>query len=146
MSPQDAFFLRAENNVDHMHSASVAVFEGPAPSFDETVELIRSKLHLVPRYRQTIRFVPLDLGRPLWMDDPHFNIEYHIRHTSLPRPGSDDQLRTFVGRVMSQQLDRAKPLWERHREPEPQPAQNHPAALAAREGALGGATADQCGT
>jgi WS/DGAT/MGAT family acyltransferase len=112
MSPQDAFFLRAENNVDHMHSASVAVFEGPAPSFDETVELIRSKLHLVPRYRQTIRFVPLELGRPVWVDDSHFNIEYHIRHTSLPRPGSDDQLRIFVGRVMSQQLDRAKPLWE----------------------------------
>ncbi len=112
MSPQDAFFLHVENDVDHMHSASVAVFEGPAPSFDETVELIRSKLHLVPRYRQTIRFVPLELGRPVWVDDPHFNIEYHIRHTSLPRPGSDDQLRTFVGRVMSQQLDRARPLWE----------------------------------
>ncbi len=112
LSPQDAFFLRAENETSHMHSASVAVFEGPAPSLDETVELVRSKLHRVPRYRQRARFVPLELGRPVWVDDPHFNIDYHVRHTSLPRPGSDEQLRNLVGRVMSQQLDRAKPLWE----------------------------------
>ncbi|MEE9278841.1 MAG: wax ester/triacylglycerol synthase family O-acyltransferase [Myxococcota bacterium] len=112
MSPQDAFFLRIENDTNHLHMASVVVFEGPAPSFDETVEMVASKLHLVPRYRQKVRFVPFELGRPIWTDDPHFNIEYHIRHTSLPRPGSDDQLRNLVGRVMSQQLDRAKPLWE----------------------------------
>ena len=112
MSPQDAFFLRVENETSHMHCASVAVFEGPAPSLDESVEMVRSKLHLVPRYRQRIRFVPLELGRPVWADDPHFNIDYHVRHTALPSPGSDEQLRNLVGRVMSQQLDRAKPLWE----------------------------------
>lgn len=112
MSPQDAFYLRVEDEANHMHSASVAVFAGPAPGYDETVEMVKSKLHLVPRYRRRIRFVPLELGRPVWVDDPHFNIEYHVRHTSLPRPGSDDQLCNLVGRVMSQQLDRAKPLWE----------------------------------
>ena len=112
MSPQDAFFLGAENETNHMHSASVAVFEGPAPSLDETVDMVRSKLHLVPRYRQRVRTVPLELGRPVWVDDQHFNIDYHIRPTSLPSPGSEEQLRNLVGRVMSQQLDRAKPLWE----------------------------------
>jgi len=66
----------------------------------------------VPRYRQKVRFVPLELGRPLWVDDPHFNLDYHVRYTALPAPGGDDQLRALVGRVMAQQLDRAKPLWE----------------------------------
>jgi len=112
MSPQDASFLHVENDVNHMHIASVAVFEGPAPQFDEIVHMVESKLHLVPRYRQKVRFVPLELGRPLWSDDTHFNLRYHIRHTALPDPGSDQQLRNLVGRVMSQQLDRAKPLWE----------------------------------
>jgi WS/DGAT/MGAT family acyltransferase len=112
MSPQDAVFLHVENEVSHMHIASVGIFEGPPPVYDEIVEMVNSKLHHVPRYRQRVRFVPLELGRPLWVDDPHFNIRYHIRHTSLPSPGSDEQLRNLVGRVMSQQLDRAKPLWE----------------------------------
>jgi WS/DGAT/MGAT family acyltransferase len=112
MSPQDAVFLHVENEVSHMHIASVGIFEGPAPGYDEIVKMVATKLHHVPRYRQRVRFVPLELGRPLWVDDPHFNIRYHIRHTSLPSPGSDEQLRNLVGRVMSQQLDRAKPLWE----------------------------------
>ena len=88
---------------------SVALFEGPPPSHDEVVATISAKLPLVPRYRQKVRFVPLDLGRPLWVDDPHFNIRYHIRHTALPSP-DDEALRNLVGRVMSQQLDRNKPL------------------------------------
>jgi WS/DGAT/MGAT family acyltransferase len=112
MSPQDASFLHVENDVNHMHIASVAIFEGPAPSQAEIVSMVSSKLHLVPRYRQVVRFVPLDLERPVWVDDSHFNIRYHVRHTGLPAPGGDDQLRDLVGRVMAQQLDRAKPLWE----------------------------------
>jgi WS/DGAT/MGAT family acyltransferase len=112
MSPQDASFLHVENDVNHMHIASVAVFEGPPPAYDKIVSMIESKLPLVPRYRQKVRFVPLELGRPIWLDDPHFNLRYHIRHTALPAPGSDEQLRNLVGRVMSQQLDRHKPLWE----------------------------------
>jgi WS/DGAT/MGAT family acyltransferase len=112
MSPQDALFLHVENDVNHMHIASVAIFEGPPPGYDEILSMVGSKLRLVPRYRQRVRFVPLELGRPVWTDDPHFNLRYHIRHTALPSPGSDEQLRNLVGRVMSQQLDRAKPLWE----------------------------------
>ncbi len=66
----------------------------------------------MPRYRQVVRIVPFDLGRPVWVDDPHFNIDYHVRHTALPTPGGETELRKLVGRVMSQQLDRSKPLWE----------------------------------
>ena len=66
----------------------------------------------MPRYRQKVRFVPFELGRPVWVDDLHFNIEYHLRHTALPAPGGESELRKLVGRVMAQQLDRSKPLWE----------------------------------
>ena len=112
MSALDATFLYIENECNHMHIAVVAIFEGPPPRGDEIEEMIGSKLHLVPRYRQKVRFVPFDLGRPAWIDDPHFNLHDHVRHSALPSPGSDEQLRTLVGRVMSQKLDRAKPLWE----------------------------------
>ena len=112
LSPLDASFLHIENDVSHMHIASVAIFEGPAPAYEEIVDMVASKLPLVPRYRQVVKFVPLQLGRPVWVDDPHFNLTYHVRATALASPGSEEQLRTLVGRVMSQQLDRDKPLWE----------------------------------
>jgi len=112
LSPLDASFLHIEDSVSHMHIASVAVLEGPIPPFRDVVDLVRSKLPLVPRYRQVVRFVPLDLGRPVWADDPHFDIDYHIRHTALPAPGGEGELRKLVGRVMSQPLDRTRPLWE----------------------------------
>jgi WS/DGAT/MGAT family acyltransferase len=112
MNSLDASFLYMENEFNHMHIAVVAIFEGPPPRGEEVEEMVASKLSLVPRYRQKVRFVPFDLGRPVWSDDHHFNLRYHVRHTALPSPGSDEQLRTLVGRVMSQQLDRAKPLWE----------------------------------
>jgi WS/DGAT/MGAT family acyltransferase len=112
LSPLDASFLHIEDDVSHMHIASVAIFEGPAPAHDELCAMVAAKLPLVPRYRQVVKFVPLDLGRPVWVDDPHFNLEYHVRATALASPGGDAQLRALVGRVMSQQLDRTKPLWE----------------------------------
>jgi WS/DGAT/MGAT family acyltransferase len=112
LSPLDASFLHVEDEHNHMHIASVAIFEGPPPGPGELLEMVRSKLHLVPRYRQKVRFVPLQMGRPVWVDDPHFNLDYHIRRTALPSPGGEAELRNLVGRVMSQQLDRAKPLWE----------------------------------
>ena len=74
--------------------------------------MIRAHLPSVPRYRQKVHFVPLALGRPVWVDDPHFNLRYHLRRTALPPPGGDEELRNLVARVMSQQLDRGKPLWE----------------------------------
>jgi WS/DGAT/MGAT family acyltransferase len=112
LSPQDASFLYVENEFNHMAIAALGVFEGPPPAQDEIEEMVASKLDLVPRYRQRVRFVPFDVGRPVWCDDPHFNLRYHVRHSALPAPGSEEQLRTLVGRVMSQQLDRTKPLWE----------------------------------
>jgi diacylglycerol O-acyltransferase len=112
MNPLDAEFLYLEDGTTHMHIASCAVFEGPAPAYDELVKLFASKLPLVPRYRQRVRFVPLDLGRPVWVDDPHFNLEYHLRHSALPPPGDKADLCRLMGRLMSQELDRTRPLWE----------------------------------
>ena len=112
MSPLDASFLHVEDAVTHMHIGSVGIFEGPPPGPDEVKAAIAGRLPLVPRYRQKVRFVPLALGRPAWVDDPYFNLDYHVRRTALPSPGGDQELRNLVGRVMSQQLDRAKPLWE----------------------------------
>jgi diacylglycerol O-acyltransferase / wax synthase len=112
MSALDASFLYIENELNHMHVGVIAIFDGPVPQGEEIEDTIASKLDRVPRYRQKVRFVPLDLGRPVWSDEHHFDIRYHVRHTAIPRPGSDDQLRTLVGRVMSQPLDRSKPLWE----------------------------------
>jgi diacylglycerol O-acyltransferase len=112
MSSTDAGFYYAESENTPLHVGSVAVFEGPAPSYGDLVRLLLSKLPLVPRYRQRVREVPLSLGRPMWVDDPHFQILYHVRHTAVPRPGSDEQLRNLAGRVLGQRLDMAKPLWE----------------------------------
>jgi diacylglycerol O-acyltransferase / wax synthase len=92
--------------------ASVTVFDGPAPHYDELREHLESRLHLVPRCRQRLADVPLDQGRPVWVDDPHFNLRYHLRHAGLPAPGSEEQLKNLAGRVFAQRLDRTKPLWE----------------------------------
>jgi WS/DGAT/MGAT family acyltransferase len=108
----DASFLHLEDESAHMHVAAVMTFEGSPPAHSEVVEGIRSRLHLVPRYRQKLAFVPLGQGRPRWVDDPHFNLNYHVRHTALPEPGTEDQLKRLAGRVFSQRLDRDKPLWE----------------------------------
>jgi diacylglycerol O-acyltransferase / wax synthase len=112
LSPLDESFLHLETEFSQMHIASVAIFEGPPPPYEDMLGLVEAKLGLVPRYRQKVRFVPLALGRPCWVDDPHFHLQYHVRHTALPSPGSEEQLRNLVGRVMAQRLDRARPLWE----------------------------------
>jgi diacylglycerol O-acyltransferase / wax synthase len=108
----DASFLHLEDEAAHMHVAAVMTFAGSPPDIDELAEGIESRLHLVPRYRQRLAFVPLGQGRPRWVDDPHFNLRYHVRHTALPEPGTEDQLKRLAGRVFSQRLDRDKPLWE----------------------------------
>ena len=112
LSALDASFLGFEDGVSHMHIGSIGLFEGPPPSLEELHEMVLAKLPLVPRYRQIVRFVPFGAGRPVWVEDPHFNLEYHLRRSALPAPGDADQLQRLVGRVMSQQLDRTKPLWE----------------------------------
>ncbi|HWE56580.1 MAG TPA: wax ester/triacylglycerol synthase family O-acyltransferase [Acidimicrobiales bacterium] len=112
LSPLDAGFLHIEDSVTHMHIGSISIMEGPAPRYEDLRDRVAAKLPVVRRYRQVVRTVPFDLGRPVWADDPWFNIEFHIRHTALPAPGNDGQLNNLVGRVMAQQLDRDRPLWE----------------------------------
>jgi diacylglycerol O-acyltransferase len=112
LSSIDASFLAQEKEGSHMHVGAVMIFEGPAPSPDEFAAHIGSRLHLVPRYRQKLTFPRFQMGRPLWVDDPSFNLDYHVRHTALPKPGSIEKLRLLTGRIFSQRLDRSKPLWE----------------------------------
>jgi len=112
MSTLDAEFLHLEDGIAHMHIGAVCVFADPSPSFDEIAAMITAKLHLIPRYRQRVRSVPFELGRPVWVDDPHFNLDYHLRHTALPAPGDDAAFCRLMGRIMSQPLDRDRPLWE----------------------------------
>ncbi len=108
----DASFLTNESSVSHMHVGAILIFEGPPPKYVDLVEHVRSRLNLVPRFRQKLVVPPLEAGRPLWADDVNFNLTYHIRHTALPEPGGEAQLKQLAGRVFSQQLDRSKPLWE----------------------------------
>ncbi len=108
----DASFLAQEGPVSHMHIGAMTVFDGPAPPFEQFLDTIRERLHLVPRYRQKLSFPPAESGRPVWVDDPGFNLEYHIRQSALPQPGSEQQLLSLVSRIFSQKLDRSKPLWE----------------------------------
>lgn len=112
LSATDTSFLVQERDGAHMHIGSVAIFEGPPPRYQDLLEHVASRLVLVPRFRQRLVFPPAGLGRPLWADDPSFNLEYHLRHVALPRPGTEAELRALVGRVFSQRLDRGKPLWE----------------------------------
>lgn len=114
LSPLDAAFIEAEDEDRHTSMAigSIAVFEGPVPTYDEVVATIQSHLHQVPRYRQKVRAVPWRLGPPLWVDDAGFDIRFHIRETAVPEPGGEEELGRLMSRVMSQRLDRDRPLWE----------------------------------
>jgi diacylglycerol O-acyltransferase len=107
-------FIDAEDEDPNtsMAIASITIFEGPIPTHKEALSFLGSRLTLVPRYRQKLRAVPLRLGRPVWVDDPNFDLTYHVRRVGLPKPGRDKQLADLVGWVMSQRLDRDHPLWE----------------------------------
>ncbi len=119
LSSLDASFLHLESLATPMHVGSLAIFDG-APFFDasgrfrlaEARALVGSRLHLIPRFRRRLMTVPMDQGRPIWVDDPHFDLSYHVRLTALPRPGSSSQLLTLTGRIEAQLLDRSRPLWE----------------------------------
>jgi diacylglycerol O-acyltransferase / wax synthase len=112
LSAIDASFLAQEGKSSHMHVGAIITFEGPPPAYDEVLRHVEDRLHLVPRYRQKLATPRFEMGRPLWIDDPTFHIDYHVRHTALPAPGSAEQLRQLAGRIFSQRLDRSKPLWE----------------------------------
>jgi diacylglycerol O-acyltransferase len=114
----DASFLELESPGVHMHVGSVGVFD-PGPlvredgglDFERVFELAEINLRRAPRMRQKLSKVPLT-GHPVWVDDDHFNLQYHLRHTSLPLPGDERRLKRLAGRIMSQKLDGSKPMWE----------------------------------
>ncbi len=112
LSSIDASFLTNETSSAHMHVGAILIFEGPPPGYEDFLAHVDSRLHLVPRFRQKLAFPPVETGRPFWVDDPSFNLAYHVRHSALPAPGSEEQLRNIAGRLFSQALDRSKPLWE----------------------------------
>ena len=112
LSAVDASFLVQEKQSSHMHVGALVIFDGPPPGREEFLDHLGARLQRVPRYRQKLAFPRLEAGRPFWVDDPSFNLDYHVRHTALPKPGSEDQLRELAGRIFSQRLDRSKPLWE----------------------------------
>ena len=108
----DSLFLELEDRTAHMHVGAVAIFEGPPPPYRDLLKLIGARLDSVPRYRQRIMSVPGRVGRPVWVDETQFDLEYHLRHTALPAPGGIEELKKLAGRLLSQALDRDKPLWE----------------------------------
>lgn len=114
LSPLDASFLYLEEPTTPMHVGTVTVFEPPEQGFDydRLVSLVSARIAFVPRYRQRVRAVPGRLANPVWVDDEHFDVTYHVRRSALPRPGSDDQLAELVARLQSRRLDRSRPLWE----------------------------------
>ena len=112
LSALDAEFLHLEDGTSHMAIAGMSVFEGSPPTEEEVLALLASKLPRIPRYRQRVHTVPLELGRPVWVDDPHFNLRYHVRSTALVEPADEASVCRLMARLMSQELDRQRPLWE----------------------------------
>jgi WS/DGAT/MGAT family acyltransferase len=114
LTPLAAAFLDAEDEDSQASLAigSLAIFEGPPPPFEDFLRLIEARLPLVPRYRQKLRMVPFDLAPPAWVEDPHFDLRWHLRRTALPRPGGRDEIGQLLSRVMTRRMDRSRPLWE----------------------------------
>src|SRR5579859_1604360 len=114
MSSADVAFFYVEDPTTPQHIGGLAVFEPPPEGFDydRLVRLLEERISLVPRYRQKMREVPGRIANPIWVDDPNFDITYHVRRSALPRPGNDAQLLEFTARIQSRLLDRNRPLWE----------------------------------
>jgi WS/DGAT/MGAT family acyltransferase len=108
----DATFLELEDQVSAMHNVTIAIFNNPEPTFVQLRERVEDRIRAVPRLRQRVVPVPLGLGRPVWIDDDQFDLEFHLRHTGLPTRANMGDFRNLVGRLLSQRLDRGKPLWE----------------------------------
>ena len=111
LNPLDASFLHLERDVQQLNVGSALIFEGPAPTYDEVCHEIEAKLPQLPRYRQRIRHVPLELGRPVWVDDQHFRLREHVRHHQVRGHGTDRSLRTLAAHLISQPLDLERPPW-----------------------------------
>ena len=114
LRPRDVALLAAESPSAPRHNATVEIFDcGPSGfDYDRLLDLIEDRISFAPRYRQRVRTVPGRLANPVWVDDEDFDLEYHVRRSALPRPGSLDQLRDLVARIISRPLDRHRPLWE----------------------------------
>jgi len=112
MSTLDAGFFFVEHANVPMHLGALAVFEGPAPSYQQLTDLYAAKLSRVPRYRQVVRTAPMQVLRPAWADDEHFEVGYHLRRAVVPQPGQARQLRRLAEQIYAQPLDRSRPLWE----------------------------------
>ncbi len=112
MTQQDYDILSLEDDVVAAHGMTIAIFDGPEPAFDDVLDLVADRVRLVPRYRQRLLQVPFDLERPVWVDDATFSIDFHVRHTALPKRTDRDPFNAFISRALSQRLDRGKPLWE----------------------------------
>src|SRR5439155_5844855 len=117
LGPQDVSFLYLETPSVHQHVGSVTIVDPSTPptarlTHQHLVRVFASRLHLVPRFRQRVLFPPFSVGRPVWVDDRDFDIDFHIRKAGLPRPGTRTDLANYVQRVISRPLDRTKPLWE----------------------------------
>jgi diacylglycerol O-acyltransferase / wax synthase len=113
LRPLDTSFLVTESASAPMHTATLDVFEAPdGLDYERLVALINDRIAFVPRYRQKLQWMPGHLGNPVWVDDGDFDLLYHVRRSALPRPGTMNQLRDLVSRIMSRRLDRNRPLWE----------------------------------
>ncbi len=112
LTPLDETFMYLERDNLPMHIGSLLILEGPHPSHRELLEFLEGRLDQLPRHRQIIGRIPLHLGPPAWLDDQHFDLQYHVRHTAVPAPGSDEQLRTLTARILSVRLDLKRPPWE----------------------------------
>ena len=112
LSGADVTSLHAEQGPIHVHVGGTAIFSGEPPGIDELRAHVDRRLSLIPRFRRRVRHVPGKVARPVWEDDPDFDLARHVRHTALPRPGSDAQLRELVGQIMSEPLDQSRPLWQ----------------------------------
>ena len=118
LTAMDTSFLILEKPESPLHVSATLIYEaGPLATEDGGLDIdayraaTEAVLHRIPRYRQKLDWIPL-VGHPVWVDDPEFNLDYHVRHTSLPRPGTDEQLKKLSARIMAQPLDHSKPLWE----------------------------------
>src|SRR3954463_2019281 len=111
---RDLAFLTAETPTTPRHNATVEIFDPGSSGFDHDTltRLIADRIAFVPRYREVVRAVPGNVANPVWVDDPHFDLAYHVRRSALPRPGTLEQLRELVARIVSRPLDRNRPLWE----------------------------------
>lgn len=114
LTAQDASYYFLDASTTPMHTASLAIVQPPASGldFEAVLRLVESRLHVVPRYRRTVREVAFGLARPVWVDDQDFDITYHVRRSAVPSPGTDEQVHDLVARLTSRPLDTSRPLWE----------------------------------